>query len=348
MTALFLHSQVRVFLGVSTLLGVSLIVLQALGIFTRVDQALLNSYGPLEPSIFLDSGILLYWSIVPGMLLLYIGVRLGMIVTVLLWGGYLSLALWVGQPYQISLPMMAAGVATLLSIARAMDWRGTFLDREQEDINLLFGGFLEPHLVHQLQRNPDLISPEGVKKTVTILFADIRGFTALTETLSPEQLLDMLHTYFRYMIPLVQKHGGTVNKLIGDSIMAFFGDPIPQENHAERAALAALDMQRAMEAITQEWHKYGLGYVKIGIGIHTGPVVVGDIGHDPVHAYTVLGRHVNLAAQLEVTCPDGEIYLSNDTYQQLHERFTCKAAGEHVYRHAVTPVPVYRLINRKL
>jgi class 3 adenylate cyclase len=158
----------------------------------------------------------------------------------------------------------------------------------------------------------------------------------------------MLHTYFRYMIPLVQKHGGTVNKLIGDSLMAFFGDPIPYEDHAVRAALAALDMQQAMEAIAQEWHKYGLGYVKIGISIHTGPVVVGDIGHEHVHAYTVLGRHVNLASQIEHNCPDGEIYLSQDTQKCLKDRFLCEAVGEHTYKHMASPVPVYRLINKRL
>ncbi len=348
MTALFSHSKVRVFLGVSTLLGVVGIVLQALGVFAQVDQVLLGSYGPLTPNIFVDSGFLLLWSIVPGVLLLSAGVGAGLMLTIVLWGSYLGLMFWVGQPYQLALPVTAAGSLALLSIARALDWRGTFLDREQEDINALFGGFLEPQILNQLQRNPELIMPSGVKKDVTILFADIREFTTLSETLSPEQLLDMLHTYFRYMIPIVQKHGGTVNKLIGDGIMAFFGDPIAQDDHAERAALAALEMQQAMEAIVQEWHKYSLGYVKIGVGIHTGPVVVGDIGHEQVHAYTVLGRHVNLAAQLEATCPDGKIFISDATYTQLHERFTCEMAGEQTFRHIASPIPIYRLINKKL
>jgi adenylate cyclase len=282
------------------------------------------------------------------LLLLQFGVEAGLLLTAVLWGGYLAATMWVGHPAHIAAPFTAPLIATLLSILRTLDWRGTFLDREQEEINLLFGGFLEPHLLQQLQQHPDYIRPEGVKKTVTILFADIRGFTSLTETLSPAQVLDMLHTYFRYMIPIVQKHGGTVNKLIGDSIMAFFGDPIPYEDHAIRAAQAALEMQRALEAIAREWHKYGLSYVKIGIGMHTGPVVAGDVAHETVHAYTVLGRNVNLASQIEATCPDEAVYISHSTYLHIKDRFECEPVGEHMYKHSSTPIPIYRLLQKKV
>lgn len=349
MTSLFSHSKVRVFLGVSALLGGGGIVAQALGVFACFDNALLGGYGmALTSNLFLDAGVLLLWAVVPGLLLLALGLGAGIMLTVALWGGYLALAAWAGQPYGVALPLGAAGMLTLLSVARALDWRGTLLDRERDDLNLLFGGFLPPHTLEQLQRQPDQINPAGVKKTVTILFADIRGFTSLTETLSPEQLLDMLHTYFRFMVPIVQKHGGTVNKLIGDSLMAFFGDPLPSDDHAERAALAALEMQHAMDAITQEWRAYGIDSLKIGIGLNTGPVVVGDIGSESVHAYTVLGRHVNVASQIETDCPDGAIYLSNRTYQQIHSRFACELVGERPYRHLESPMPIYRLMNRSV
>jgi class 3 adenylate cyclase len=348
MSALWKHPKVRAFFGVSTLLGIMLLVLQTLGLFTRVDQAILNSSGLLYGNLFLDTGILLCFSLFPGFLIIRFGSSPGFLFTILCWMGYLALASWVGQPYQIAFPLTSAGIATGLSILSVIDWHGSFLDREKADINRLFGGFLEPETLDNLVWEPTLLITSGMRKTVTMLFVDIRGFMAIADTLPPDQLLDMLHSYFRYMIPIVQRHGGTVNKLVGDGIVAFFGDPVPQTDHAERAALAALAMQRAMEVIAQEWARHGLQDVNIGIGIHSGSVVAGDTGPDAFTSYTVLGRNVSLASQIEAACSDGEIYLSQATYTLLRERFSCEPLGELVFKHMQAPVPVYRLLHRLL
>jgi adenylate cyclase len=343
MFVLFKHPQVKVFLGISTLLGLAFIVLQALGVFARFDAALIGGYGVTIRNIFLDSGIILYFSVFPGIWLLRFGNEAGLVLTALSWGVYLIGAM-LTQSYQVAFPFTAAGIVTLLSVIRVMGWGASFLEREKADLNRLFGYFLDNEVLKHLLQHPELINQTGQQKPLTILFADIRGFTTASEKLPPETIITMLRTYFRYMIPIIRKHGGTVDKLIGDGIMAFFGDPIPQEDHVERAALAALEMQQAMAALSHEWAKYGMGHVKIGIGLNTDTVVVGNIGSDEFCDYTVLGRGVNLASRLESQCPGGEIHVSQAVYERLRETFMFESRGERSYKNIEQPVPVYRLI----
>lgn len=343
MFTLFAHPKVKVFLGISTLLGFTLIVLNAIGVFVRFDMALTGDYGTRLPNIFLDSGIILYFSLFPGLWILRFGNEFGLILTILSWGGLITGAMFTAQTASVAFPFTAAAIASVLSVIRIMGWGASFLEREKADINRLFGYFLDNEVLNHLLRHPDLITQTGQQKTLTILFADIRGFTAASETLPPETIIIMLRTYFRYMIPIIRKHGGTVDKLIGDGIMAFFGDPIPQPDHVERAALAALEMQQAMTVIAQEWVQFGMGHVKIGIGLNTDTVVVGNIGSDEFCDYTVLGRGVNLASRLESQCPGGEIHISQAVYERLREKFLCESLGERSYKNIPQMIPVYRL-----
>ena len=348
MRALLKHPKVKIFLGISTLLGITLIVLQAIGLFTRFDLIFVGEYGAMQTNIFVDTGIILYFSLLPGIWIVLVGHERGILLTLLSWIGYILVTVFVGRPSQIMFPSTAAGVATVLGVFRVLDCQRSFLEREKDEMNTLFGDFLNDQTLNYLLRHRELLKPTGTSKTLSVLFADIRGFTAIADTLPPEQIIKMLRLYFRYMIPIIRKHGGTVNKLIGDGIMAVFGDPIPQENHAERAALAALEMQHAMEVVAQDWATHGLQNAKIGIGINTGTVVVGNIGPEEYHTYSVLGRAVNLASQLEATCPDGEIQVSHAVYTLLQNQFLFDTLGEQSYKHFQEPVPIYRLVNRKI
>ena len=273
MTALFSHSKVRVFLGVSTLLGVVGIVLQALGVFTQVDLVFLGGYTPLAPNIFVDSGFLLFWAIVPGLCLLSVGVGAGLMLVIVLWGGYLSLVFWVGQPYQLALPIMAACSLALVSIARALDWRGTFLDREQEDINVLFGGFLEPQI--------------------------LRGFTTMSERLTPQETVSMLNDYFSVMVDIIFDYGGVLDKYICDALLAVFGAPFSTGEDPDRAVKTAIDMLAALGRFNQQRAKERKEPINIGIGISTDKILSGNIGSLKRMDYTVIGDGVNLASRLE-------------------------------------------------
>ena len=152
------------------------------------------------------------------------------------------------------------------------------------------------------------------RRELTIFFSDIRGFTAWTERAEPDEVASRLNEYFAAMTPCIERHGGTLDKFIGDCIMVFFGAPAPDEKHALHAVQMALDMQREMARLNENWSKGGYAPLEIGIGIHTGFVTVGSFGSAAFLDYTVIGRAVNLAARIESQVEGGKILISARTY----------------------------------
>jgi adenylate cyclase len=139
----------------------------------------------------------------------------------------------------------------------------------------------------------------GQRRTVSIMFTDLRDFTTLSEGLAPDQIANQLNEYFPMMVEAVQRHGGIVNDFIGDSVMAVYGAPMPDPQHAQNAVRTALRMQAGLEALNAAWASRGLPTLRMGIGIHTGPVFAGNVGSPARLKYTVIGDAVNLAARVE-------------------------------------------------
>lgn len=155
--------------------------------------------------------------------------------------------------------------------------------------------------------------PENCR--VTILLSDIRGFTALAETFSAMTVMDLLNRYFSKMTDVIVRHGGSIDKLMGDSIMVLFGAPHAQVDDVERAIACAVEMQQAMSAFNEENILMGLPEVYMGIGINTGDVVAGAVGSDYHREYTVIGDEVNLTSRIEAQSLRGQILISENTYQ---------------------------------
>ncbi len=194
-------------------------------------------------------------------------------------------------------------------------------ERQKLAIRRTFQKYVPPEVVEQLLRDPGRAALGGERRTISVLFSDIRGFTSLSEEMKPEEVVRFLNDYFAIMTPIIYRHGGTVDKFEGDGIMALFGAPIHHPDHAVRAVRAALDMQRALEEVQRQWNPAPGGPLRIGVGIATGDVVVGNIGSPERLNYTAVGDTVNLAARLQDLTKEfgAEILIGESTYEAARD-----------------------------
>ncbi|HEV2761759.1 MAG TPA: adenylate/guanylate cyclase domain-containing protein, partial [Pyrinomonadaceae bacterium] len=201
--------------------------------------------------------------------------------------------------------------------------------------------FLPEYVVKQLLENPDSFKLGGASQTITVLFADIRGFTRLSEHAPPEQVVQLLNKYFSAMTEIIFEHGGTLDKYIGDELMALFGAPTATPDDASNAVTTAVRMQREMPGINAELRAAGLPEVHVGIGLHTGEAVVGYIGSERRSEYTAIGDTVNLASRLQSNAGPGQVLISEATAQAAR-RIECSLhPREAIYvKNRVQPVPI--------
>ena len=172
-------------------------------------------------------------------------------------------------------------------------------ERERMRIKAAFQNYVAPEVVNTMLQHPDMLKLGGEKREMTVLFSDIRGFTTLSEQMEPEVLVGLLHSYLNPMTETVFKHNGTMDKYIGDAIMAIYGAPLVLPDHANRACETALEMIETLRHLWEGWRAKGLPELKIGIGINSGPMTVGNMGSERLFDYTVIGDNVNLASRLE-------------------------------------------------
>ena len=195
---------------------------------------------------------------------------------------------------------LASGVLALAACAAANLVAAYVIEgRSRRAMIVLFGQYVAPQLVERMSLDPANVPLESQNKELTILFADIRGFTRMAETMDPQRLRDYLNRFLTAMTEVIHAYSGTVDKYIGDAVMAFWGAPVDDPTHADRAVAAAIAMQREVERLNQEFERLGWPPLVVGIGINTGVVRVGDMGSQLRRAYTVIGDAVNLAARLE-------------------------------------------------
>ena len=220
-----------------------------------------------------------------------------------------------------------------------------YFKEEQEKLALRksFEAYFAPSVVKKIMNHPEMISNRGEKKELTILFSDIKSFTTHSAHLSPDQIRKSLNDYFEAMVEIVFKHGGTVDKYIGDGLMVFFGDPEPQPDHALRCVRAAMEMQQKVRQQGRESEPEGSIPIQIRIGINTGEVVVGNMGSTRRLSYTVLGAAVNLAQRLESNAPVGGILISQRTYEWVKGDIVVENPRQIQVKGIDVPVSVYEV-----
>jgi adenylate cyclase len=180
-----------------------------------------------------------------------------------------------------------------------------------------FQRYFAPELAAEIAAEEGEIRLGGTKRQAVLLFADIRGFTALSEELSPDEIASLLNEYFTEMVEIIFEHGGALDKFMGDSIMAIWGAPLTRPDDSDRAARAAIAMQRALGHLNEEWVRQGRRPLAVGMGLHAGEVFAGNIGSDRRLEYTVIGDAVNTAARLCSEAGPGEILIGQALYEAL-------------------------------
>ncbi len=224
----------------------------------------------------------------------------------------------------IDFPVCLARVQSQLALKRAQDQvkrLNAGLARRNDLIKATFGRYLSDEVVDQILEAPGGARLGGDKRTVTILMSDLRGFSALSERLPPEQVVRIINNYLATMTEVIKKHKGTIDEFIGDAILAIFGAPVGREDDAKRATACAVEMQLAMHSVNEYNRKNDLPEIEMGIALHTGEVIVGNIGSEQRAKYGVVGTAVNLTSRIETYTIGGQILISDAT---------CKAAGEGV------------------
>jgi adenylate cyclase len=214
---------------------------------------------------------------------------------------------------------------------------------KEEVARVNYGRFLPEYVVKQILENPESFKLGGVLQTITILFADIRGFTRISEHAPPEKIVNLLNRYFSAMTDIIFAHGGTLDKYLGDGLMALFGAPTTTPKDANNALSAAVAMQRRMIGINVELREEGFSEIGIGIGLHTGEVTVGYIGSERRSEYTAIGDPVNTASRLESNAKGGQILVSEVTAKAAQSRYELTPREPISVKNREQPVPLFEV-----
>ena len=197
------------------------------------------------------------------------------------------------------LPLVAPTATIVLTALGVLLDRGLVEEQEKTRMRGLLQRYVSPQIAEYILKHPELLGRAGTQMTGTVLFADIRGFTALSEQMTPEELVRRMNEYFERMTEIVFRHDGTAASIIGDAMMALFGVPVPYHDHARRAVAAAIEMQESLSSLQERWQMQGEAVFDIGIGVNTGDMVVGDVGGRHLTNFTVYGLQVNIASRVE-------------------------------------------------
>ena len=245
--------------------------------------------------------------------------------------------------------MITPVIQTGFNFTLIITYRVLTEQKEKKYIRQTFSKFVSKTVVDDLLKHPDKIKLGGEKKILTVLFSDIRGFTSISEKLTPELLVEHLNYYLEAMTELVFKYDGTLDKYVGDEIMAFWGAPIEMENHAAMACRSALEQMEKLHKMNAHWIKEGKPELNIGIGLNTGDMVVGNMGSSSRMDYTLMGDNVNLGARLEGTNKvyKTNIIISEFTYEHVKDEVIVRELDLIKVKGKEKPVRIYELLAMK-
>jgi adenylate cyclase len=290
-------------------------------------------------------GTILIAALAIGMLAAYLPFATAAIASVAILGGWTWFtvgAFKTGQWLNLVQPLAVGSLALFFGAAYQYFIEG----KEKRKVSKLFGRYVSRDVYSQLMANPDQAELGGKRREMTVLFSDIRGFTTVTERGDPEELVRQLNEYFSRMVEIVFRHKGTVDKFVGDMVMALFSAPLDDRDHADHAVQAAIDMVSELGELNKAWAAKGMVQLDIGIGVNSGDMIAGNIGSSSIMSYTVIGDNVNLGARLESLNKDYKtrIIISEATRARLTGDVPTRPLGDVVVKGKSKAVHIFEVL----
>ena len=261
---------------------------------------------------------------------------------------YLFLAFYSFSQKSLCLTIVYPGTIIFFSYLSTIIYKYAGEEKEKKRIKSIFQRYVSSQVVEELLASPDRVVLGGRRREVTILFADIRNFTRMASGMAPEEVVSILNEFFTMITEVIFKYQGTLDKYIGDAVMAIYGAPIEVDNHAEKALGTALEMQERIEFLGRKFLERGIEPIKIGIGINTGEAVIGNIGSLQRMEYTAIGDSVNLAARLEEVAKPDQILISKDTYRMVKDIVNARVLEPMALAGKDELIQVYEVLGLKI
>ena len=284
-----------------------------------------------------------------GLIISYIvgrkSILLSYIATIALVAVYFFAVVFIFDNYRYVLNLSAPLITSIITLFSMIAYRILTEEKEKKVIQGMFSNYVSKSIVDELLKHPEKLELGGEDKGITVLFSDIRGFTTLSEKLTPQELVTHLNEYLSAMTDIIFKYEGTLDKYVGDEIMAFWNAPLEQENHAELASLAALEMMTKLHSLNENWPE--AKKLNIGIGLNTGLMTVGNMGSQSRMDYTLMGDNVNLGARLEGTNKiyGTNIIISEYTYAVIKDQFICRELDTIKVKGKSKPVQIFEVLD---
>ncbi len=295
---------------------------------------------------FIDLCSIVVFGMIMGISIPRVKAAQGVILAIIITGGFIVGNALIFAKYNIWLNMVYP-VLTMMTIYLVITvYRYFTEEREKKKVRGAFQYYLTASVINELLKDPSKLKLGGDKKDLTVMFSDIRGFTTISEKLTPEELVRLLNEYLTAMTDIVFKYDGLLDKYIGDAIMAVFGAPLEQPDHALRSCRTALEMMATLKTLQEKWAEEGRPHVDIGVGINTGDMVVGNMGSNMRFDYTVMGDNVNLSSRLEGINKEygTHIIISEYTYEVVKDQMFCREIDSVRVKGKKLPVKIYELI----
>jgi adenylate cyclase len=294
---------------------------------TIIDNIIHNRYLYRESGQqAIDFAIILLVGLSLGYFLSKLNALRSTVYTVLLIGGFTAFNIWafVSHDWVLAwvIPVLHQSVTAFVLIS----YKYVTEEREKKKTKQTFQSYLDQQVVEQVLSNPDMLKLGGEKRPLTVLFSDIRGFTSFSEKMAPEEVVHFLNQYFERMQAIIFRHHGTLDKLIGDAVMCFWGAPLETKEHAVRGVVTALEMIQAVDELRGVLVLPGGAKFDIGIGVNSGQMVFGNMGSSSRMSYTVMGDNVNLGSRLESLNKyyGTRIIISDSTYEEVKQMVYCR------------------------